>query len=43
MSMDLLFAPELTTPEPSLIDWAHRSADDELARLVDNAVAVERG
>lgn len=44
MTADLVFAPEPhpePTPEPSLIDWAHRPADDELARIIDDAVTSE--
>lgn len=40
MTADLVFAPE---PEPELeparIDWAHRPADDELARIIDDAAS----
>lgn len=45
MTADLVFASEPTpepTPQPSLIDWAHRPADDDLARIIDNAVTDER-
>ena len=42
MTADLVFASEPDpepTPEPSLIDWAHRPADDEVARIIDNVIA----
>ena len=45
VSVDLVFAPEPDpelTPEPSLIDWAHRPADDELTRIIDDVVNDER-
>lgn len=41
VSADLVFAPE---PEPKpdseqqRIDWAHRPADDALARIIDAAI-----
>lgn len=46
MTADLVFAPEPDrepASEPSLSDWAHRPADEELARIIDNAVDDERG
>ncbi len=46
VSADLVFAQEPDpepTPEPALIDWAHRPAeDDELARIIDDAVNGDR-
>ena len=45
MNADLVFAPE-PEPEPTtesaLIDWAHRPADEELARILDVAVNRDR-
>ncbi len=41
VSADFVFAgepkPELA-PEPQLIDWAHRPANAELARAIDDAI-----